>query len=346
MNNASSSATASASAPPVPCIHPGGLINSVAYKKGVRVQDVPLDQLRDALANPDWFLWVGLYEPPEESLRVVQGAFGLHDLAIEDAHRAHQRPKLEIYEDSLFVVLRTVHLSADSSQLEFGETHVFVGERYVVSVRHGSLTSHVGMRTRCEATPHLLAKGPAFVLHALMDFIVDQYFPVEEVLREQLEQLEQEIFAGNPDRDVAGRIYRLQRDLLALKHAVSPLIEISRHLMQFESPLIPADSRFDFQNVNDHAIQLSELINGRQHLAQSALEANLALIALLQNEAMKSLAAWAAILAVPTMIAGLYGMNFKYIPEIEWDYGYPVTILVMTSISLMLYRGFKKSGWL
>jgi magnesium transporter len=286
-----------------------------------------------------------LYEPGEKVLRQVQEEFGLHDLAVEDALAAHQRPKLEQYENSLFVVLRTAHLNAEQ-RLEFGETHVFVGERFVVSVRHGSLTSHVGLRAKCEATPELLKKGPGFVLYALMDFIVDQYFPIVEALEEQIEELEEEIFGERVSRDTTNRIYTLKRDLLALKRAVSPVVDVCNRLMRFDSTLVHDDSRPYFRDVYDHALRVNERIDNQRELLAAALEANLSLISVAQNEDTKRLAAWAAIFAVPTMIAGIYGMNFRSMPELEWAYGYPATWAVMIAVCIGLFAGFKRSGWL
>jgi magnesium transporter len=324
-----------------------GVINSAAYHNGERVATVPIPDLGDAWRYSDRFLWVGLCEPSEQLLSHLQEAFGLHDLAIEDAHRAHQRPKLEVYGDSMFVVLRTARLSEDGEhRIEFGETHMFVGPRYVVTVRHGSLQSHVGLRARCEATPHLLAKGEGFVLHAVMDFIVDQYFPVIDALKDDLDKLEEEIFSGKFVRSVTERLYHLRRDLLSLRQAVTPLIDVSSRLSRLDYQLISADAHLYFQDVHDHVIRITELIDNLQQLSQSALEANLALISIAQNDATKRLAAWAAILAVPTMIAGLYGMNFKFMPETEWAFGYPLALAAMTTICILLYRWFHKAGWL
>ena len=324
-----------------------GVINSAAYHNGVRVADVPVPDLGDAWRHSDRFLWVGLYEPDEKLLSHVQEAFGLHDLAVEDAHKAHQRPKLEIYGDSLFVVLRTARLSVGGEhRIEFGETHVFLGKRYVVTVRHGSMTSHVGLRARCEASPHLLAKGAGFVLHSLMDFIVDQYFPVIDALELELDELEENIFSGKFVRSVTARIYHLRRDLLSLKQAVTPLIDVSSHLTRIDSHLIPPDTRPYFQDIHDHVNRIADLIDELQQLSQTALDANLALISVAQNDDTKRLAAWAAILAVPTMIAGVYGMNFKYMPEIESFYGYPLVMVTMLSVCGLLYRWFRRAGWL
>ena len=323
------------------------VINSAAYHNGVRVAVVPVPDLGDAWRYSDRFLWVGLYEPSEQLLTHIQEAFGLHDLAIEDAHNAHQRPKLEVYDDSMFVVLRTARLCGEGEhRIEFGETHVFLGPRYVITVRHGSLQSHVGLRSRCEASPQLLAKGEGFVLHALMDFIVDQYFPVMDALEEELDELEDEIFSGKFVRSITARLYHLRRDLLSLKQAVTPLMEVSSRLARVNSNLIPADTRPYFQDVHDHVMRISDLIDNLQQLSHIALEANLALISVSQNDDTKRLAAWAAILAVPTLIAGLYGMNFKVMPETEWSYGYPFIMVMMLSICVFLYRWFRKVGWL
>lgn len=323
------------------------VINSAAYRNGVRVADVPIAELNRTWRETDCFLWVGIYEPDEELLTQIQQAFGLHDLAIEDAHRAHQRPKLEVYDNCLFIVLRTARLSEGGERrIEFGETHAFVGSRYVVTVRHGSLKSHVGLRARCEASPQLLAKGEGFVLHALMDFVVDQYFPVIDALEKELDDLEEQIFSGRFVRSVTARLYHLRRDLLSLKQAVTPLIEVAAHLARINSELISADTRPYFQDVHDHVIRIADVIDNLQQLSNVALEANLALISVGQNDDTKRLAAWAAILAVPTMIAGLYGMNFKFMPETEWAYGYPVALFVMFCICGLLYRWFRKVGWL
>ena len=323
------------------------VINSAAYCDGVRVADVPVPDLADAWRHSDRFLWVGLYEPDERLLQHIKEAFGLHELAIEDAHKAHQRPKLDSYGDSIFVVLRTARL-ADGSEhrIEFGETHVFVGPRYVVTVRHGSLTSHVGLRTRCEAAPERLAKGAGYVLYSLMDFIVDQYFPVLDALEQELDELEEEIFSGKFIRGVTARIYHLRRDLLSLKQAVTPLIDISSQLMRSDSKLIPPEARPYYQDIHDHVIRIADMIDELQQLSQTALDANLALISVRQNDDTKRLAAWAAILAVPTMIAGIYGMNFKHMPEINSIYGYPIVMAVMLLVCGGLYRWFRKAGWL
>jgi magnesium transporter len=330
--------------PPAPS--PAPVIDCAAYCGGSRVADLGIDQIRPALSRDDQFVWLGLYEPEQDVLRQVQKQFGLHDLAIEDAYNAHQRPKLELYEDSLFVVLRTAHMSTSARHLEFGETHIFLGRNYLVTVRHGSLRSHIGVRQRCESTPHLLSKGPGYVLYALMDFVVDQYLPVVQQIEEEVEDLEDLIFGMSDTGDATSRIYQLKRELLSLRRAVTPLVEVCNRLMRFDLPHIPEDTRVYFRDVYDHIVRLNETIDAQRELLTTALEAHLSLMSHAQNEHMKRITAWAAMIAVPTMIAGIYGMNFKHMPELNWDYGYQVSIVVMAGACAALYVGFKRSGWL
>jgi magnesium transporter len=291
-------------------------------------------------------VWVGLFEPDDEMLAEMQQEFSLHDLAVEDAARAHQRPKLERYGDSIFVVLRTAHLDPATGGIDYGETHLFVGANYIVSVRHGGSLPYTEVRTRCEASPALLAKGPGFVLYALMDFIVDQYFPLVDSFEDKLAALEDNIFSQTLTRETTERIYQLKRDLLEVKRAVVPLVDMCNRLVRADVALIPDDARVYFRDVYDHAIRINEMIDTLRELLTTALEANLSLISVSQNEAMKRLAAWAAIIAVPTMIAGVYGMNFKFMPELEWSWGYPVTMTVMAAVCGFLYYRLKRAGWL
>ena len=322
-----------------------GIVNSAAYAEGCKVRDVTLAEISAVLKEPGVFVWVGLHEPDDALLRQVQQEFGLHDLAVEDAARAHQRPKLERYGASIFVVLRTAQRV--DGHVDFGETEIFVGPRYVVSVRHGaSSLSYAEVRTRCEASPSLLTKGPAFVLYALMDFVVDQYFPIVDGLEDGLEALEEEVFGQTFNRETIERIYRLKRDLVDLKRAISPLVDVCNRLMRWDSELIPDDARAYFRDVYDHVIRINEMVDTMRELLTTALEANLALISVSQNEAMKRLAGWAAIIAVPTMIAGIYGMNFRFMPELEWSWAYPTVIGIMLGLCGFLYYKFKRSGWL
>ncbi|MEK7771071.1 MAG: magnesium/cobalt transporter CorA [candidate division NC10 bacterium] len=321
-------------------------MSCAAYADGRRVAEVAIPDISEVLAQPDRFVWIGLHEPDEALLREVQREFRLHDLAVEDAHRAHQRPKLERYGDSLFVALRTAQMDPATRRADFGETHIFVGPRYVVSVRHGASVSYAEVRTRCEATPRRLAQGPGYVLYALMDFIVDQYFPIVEALEEDLDALEEEIFGRTLDRETTARIYRLKRDLLEVKRAVSPLVDVCNRLTRFEDDLIPEDTRLYFRDIYDHAIRINEMVDTARELLTTAFEANLSLISVGQNESMKKLAAWAAIIAVPTLIAGVYGMNFQHMPELGWMLGYPAAMAAMLGTCVGLYVHFKRSGWL
>jgi magnesium transporter len=322
-----------------------GVVNCVAYAGGRRVTDVEIEDISEVLKQQDRFIWIGLHEPKEALLRQIQQEFGLHDLAIEDALSAHQRPKLERYGDSLFVVLRTVYMNHEPGDMEFGETHLFVGPNYVISVRHGSSLSYAAVRSRCETTPPLLTKGPGFVLYALMDFIVDQYFPIVDVLEDELEALEADIFGEALSRDTTQQIYRLKRRLLDVKRAVSPLVDVCNRLMRYDLALIPEDTRPYFRDVYDHVIRINEMVDIQRELLTTALEANLSLIAVAQNDVMKRLAGWAAIIAVPTMIAGVYGMNFEFMPELRWPLGYPLALGMMLGACGLLYVYLKRSGW-
>lgn len=330
---------------------PGTVIASAAYSNGRKVGDVAIDDISDVIEHPDSFVWIGLFEPDESLLRKMQEEFGLHDLAIEDALTAHQRPKIERYEDSLFVVLRTAEI-ADKKPLEachvqYGEIHIFLGRNFILTVRHGYATSFSQVRTRVEATPDLLKLGPAFALYAIMDFIVDQYFPIVDALGEELETLEQRVLGEPFNRAVTTQIYKLKRDLIALKRVVSPVIEMSGRLQRFEDgDLIPMDTRPYFRDVYDHTLRINEMIDSVQDLLGTALEAHLSLLSVSQNADMRKLAAWAAVFAVATAIAGIYGMNFEYMPELGWRLGYPFALALIGAACLWVYLVFKKAKWL
>ena len=317
-----------------------------AYAAGRKTGDVAIEDISEVVGRDGQFVWIGLFEPGYRLLEQIRGEFTLHELAVEDALSAHQRPKLEEYGDSLFVVLRTVQLRQD--ELALGETHIFIGENYVVTVRHGESAAYTPVRARCESTPHHLAKGPGYVLYAVMDFVVDQFFPAVESLEEQLEEIEEEVFTGQgrSERDRMARIYGLKRDLVSLKRAVSPLVDVCNRIVRYEGTLITEDTRPYFRDVYDHVIRVNESLEHVRDLLATVLEANLALVSVQQNDVTKKLAAWAAIIAVPTMIAGIYGMNFQYMPELDSRYGYPATMTLMAVICGGLYWRLRKAGWL
>jgi len=321
------------------------IINCASYSMGRRVADVELNDVHESLKHPDQFVWIALHEPSEEMLQRVQTEFGLHDLAIEDAHSAHQRPKIEMYGETVFIVLRTAQMN-QQGHIEFGETHFFVGDNFIVTVRHNSSVSYAGVRSRCETTPHLLSKGQGFALYAVMDFIVDQYFPVVQELELQLESIEDKIFKEKPSRQTTEQIYQLKRDLLEVKRAVSPLVDVCNRLMRFEIKCISEETRPYFRDIYDHILRINEMVENTRELLNTALEANFSLISIAQNDVSKKFAGWAAIIAVPTMVAGFYGMNFRFMPEVEWEYGFYAVILFTIGACLLLYYFFRRSGWL
>ena len=305
-----------------------------------------INEISKVLQQKDQFVWIGLHEPDGDLLIQAQQQFGLHDLAVEDAHRAHQRPKIETYGHTLFIVLRTAQLSGKDSRVVFGETHFFLGANFIITIRHGSTLTYTDVRTRCESTPHLLSKGPSFALYAVMDSIVDQYFPIVHGLSEELERLEENVFSAKPNRETITDIYQLKRELLEVKRAISPLIDICNRLMRFDLGLIPEETRPYFRDIYDHAIRINEMVDNTRELLTSVLEVNFSLISITQNDVSKRFAGWAAIIGVPTMIAGIYGMNFDFIPELHWQYGYFVVLALTVVACIFLYYRFKKSGWL
>jgi magnesium transporter len=321
------------------------IINCAAYTQGRRKADVELSDVHEVLKENDQFVWIGLHEPSEEVLGQVQLEFRLHDLAVEDAHNAHQRPKVETYGDSIFVVLRTAQINQEH-HIEFGETHFFVGDNYIVTVRHGSSVSYSDVRLRCESSPHMLSKGQGFALYAVMDFIVDQYYPVMHEMEMELESIEDKIFKEKPSRETTEQIYQLKRELLDVKRAVSPLVDICNRLMRFDIKCISEEIRPYFRDVYDHVVRINEMVENTRELLNTALEANFSLISISQNDVSKKFAGWAAIIAVPTMVAGFYGMNFKFIPETEWPFGFYAVLLLTVGACLLLYYFFRRSGWL
>ncbi|MDS4019840.1 MAG: magnesium and cobalt transport protein CorA [Candidatus Competibacter sp.] len=322
------------------------IVNCVAYADGCKLPDITLENIPEIRARPDAFVWLGLREPDEELMARVQELFGLHELATEDAHHAHQRPKVELYGDCLFVVLRTVQMSED--RMDFGETHLFVGPRYLVSVRHGASLPYASVRARCESNPRLLSKGPGFVLYAILDFVVDNYFPIIHNVEDAVEELEERFFKGDFGQDDLGRLYQFKRELVELRRAAAPVVEVCNYLLtDVFTHHVPDDIRPYFRDVHDHALRINEAVEIIRETLALALQISLSLGAVRQNEATKRLAGWGALLAIPTMVFSIYGMNFKgWFPELEWEYGYPAVMGGVTVICLLLYRYLRKTGWL
>jgi magnesium transporter len=320
------------------------LINCVAYAEGKKLADIPVEDISDYLNLTGCFVWVALRDATVEELAQMQEEFGLHELAVEDALRGHQRPKIEEYGNSLFVVLQTVELNGD--ELSCGELAVFVGPNYVLSVRRDSSQGFLGVRARAEREPHLLKIGPAFVLYALMDAVVDRYFPVVDMIETQLEAIEERMFTQGAQRDNIERLYELKRKSLLLRHAISPLIEAVGRLHGGRVPQIVSDCQDYFRDVHDHLFRIGGRLDAIRDTISTAIQVNLSMVAIDESEVNKRLAAWAAIFAVFTAFAGVWGMNFQTMPELKWRYGYPVAVGIMVAVCGYLYWRFKKSGWL
>ena len=298
------------------------LVNCVAYEHGEKVAELPLEGIGGYLKGPGSFVWVALKDPDESELQLVEEKFSLHELAVEDARHGHQRPKLEEYGSSLFIVLHVVERSGD--ELTHGEVAIFVGPGYIVSVRRNTALGFADVRRRCEQEPELLRHGPAYVLYALMDAIVDRYFPVLEDLALEAENIEERIFSGQNTRAQIEALYGLRRKLVLLDRASGPLLEVTGKLHGGRVPPICSGLHDYFRDVYDHLIRLKQTIENLREMATTVMSVNLSLITINENEVTKRLAAYAALVAVPTMIAGVYGMNFEHMPELGWQWGYPI----------------------
>jgi magnesium transporter len=320
------------------------LVNCVVYEDGRRLENIAKADIRAHVSREDRFVWVALKDPDPQELAEMQQEFGLHELAVEDARHGHQRPKIDEYGDSLFAVLHTIAMGGD--ELEVGEVNIFVGRNYVLSVRNHTEQSFAGVRERCEREPELLKHGSGFVLYALMDAVVDRYFPVLDALETELEGLEEKIFAGGSARASIEALYMLKQKLMTLKHAVEPLLESTGKLWGGRVPQVCVGTQEYFRDVYDHLVRIGQSIDILREMVLTALTVNLSLITLQENETTKRLAAYAALVAVPTMLAGIYGMNFRHMPELEWELGYPVALGIMALIDVYLFARFRKAGWL
>ncbi|MFF4013534.1 magnesium and cobalt transport protein CorA [Streptomyces sp. NPDC001843] len=330
------------------------VVNCVTYQDGVRVPgDGDLvDVVERVRKNGDGFVWLGLHEPTDREFAGLAELFDLHPLAVEDAVEAHQRPKLERYGETLFAVFKTVcyveheELTATSEVVNTGEIMVFVGHDFVVTVRHGRHGSLGPLREELESDPQQLAKGPAAVLHAIADHVVDDYLTVTDSVQADIDQVETDVFAENGARVDPGRIYQMKRELLELKRAVAPLGRPIEDLATRPIRVVAPEIQAYFRDVLDHLMRAKEQIASFDELLNSILQAHLAQVTVAQNEDMRKITAWAAVIAVPTMVCGVYGMNFDHMPELHWRFGYPLVIGVISVACLALYRGFRRNGWL
>ncbi|MGQ0736561.1 MAG: magnesium/cobalt transporter CorA [Acidobacteriota bacterium] len=319
------------------------LINCAAYQDGTKLADIALGDSRQYTSQPNCFVWVALKDPEDGELESLQREFELHELAVEDASHGHQRPKIDEYGQSLFVVMHTIELVED--ELQAGEVAVFVGRNHVISVRRGVRQGFTDVRSRCEEEPELLRHGPAYVLYALMDAVVDRYFPVLDALTDDIERVEERIFSGDTTRATIEALYELKRKLMMLEHAGAPLLEVTAKLHGGRVPPSCVNLQDYFRDVHDHLVRLKHSFDNLRDMVSAAMSVTLSLITIQENEVVKRLAAYAALIAVPTLIAGIYGMNFDVMPELRMPYGYPLTILSMVGVDAYLAYRFRKAGW-
>jgi magnesium transporter len=320
-----------------------GVVASSVYAGGRRVKDIAIEEAGEWSKQPGHVVWIGLLEPSPALLHRVQAQLGLHDLAIEDARNAHQHPKIEQYGEALFVVARTAQ-SIDG-RIAFGETHLFVGHGYVVSVRHGASSSYAAVRDRCESCPAVLSHGEDYVLYAILDFIVDNYMPVLQTLHVEVEAIEDSVFSKSAEAVDVQRLYMIRRDLLRLRNSVVPLVDVCRRLEHADVKAIDTAMQPLFRDVTDHVLRVQEEIDSLREVVAFAFEASLMRGQAQQTAITRRLAAWAAILAVPTAIAGIYGMNFEHMPELKWKYGYLLVVGAIATICGTLYWQFRRRGW-
>jgi len=320
------------------------LVNCAAYQDGRKLADIGRNEVGGYLSRQGCFVWVALSDADEAELHEMQSEFGLHELAVEDAHHGHQRPKIEEYGNSVFAVLHTVDY--DGAEVRVGELNIFVGSNYVLSVRNRTPKGFRDVRERSEGEPELLRHGPGFVFYALMDAVVDRYFPVLDELEIRLEAIEERIFGGRLTRKNIESLYALKQDLMTLKHAAGPLLDAVARLYGGRVPQVCAGMGDYFRDVYDHLVRLNSTIDSIRDMVTTAMNVNVSLISLQENEVTKRLAAYAALVAVPTLIAGIYGMNFKLMPELQWPFGYPLALSAMAVLDGYFWYRFRKAGWL
>jgi magnesium transporter len=321
------------------------LINCVAYRDGHKLADIPVSEVSDYLAKGDCFVWVALRDASDAELAQMQEEFGLHDLAVEDARHGHQRPKIEEYGDTLFTVLHLVEFSP-TDELRVGEVNVFVGRNFVVSVRNRSTQGFLGVRERCEREPHLLQQGSGFVLYALMDAVVDRYFPLVDALETELEAIEGQIFHRGSGRANTERLYELKHKVMMLRHAVAPLLDAVGKLYGGRVPAVCTATGEYFRDVYDHLARLQTSIDAIRDTIGTAIQVNLSMVTIEESEVTKRLAAWAGIFAVATFFVGVWGMNFEHMPELKQPWGYPAALAWIGAICGVMWWRFRRAGWL
>lgn len=324
---------------------PACVVNCAAYDRDGRRRNISLDAISDVLAVDDGsFVWVGLYEPEEGLLEKMQEEFALHDLAIEDAQHAHQRPKLEAFGNSLFIAVHTAQRVDE--HVRFGESHMFVGPRFLVTVRHGASLTFSIVRDRLERDPEALAHGPSVAVHAVLDFIVDNYQPIVSDFEDELDMLEQDVFAETYKRGTIRRLYDLRKELTRMRMAVAPMQDILSQLIRTPVVAIPDEVKPYFRDVLDHVARVGDTIDTLREMVSAAMNVNLSLVTVAQGEIVKKLAGWAGLLAAPTLIASWYGMNFQHMPELHWRYGYAVLVGAVGLFCVLLYSYLRKVRWL
>ena len=324
------------------------LVNCVAYQNGRKLGDIPVEDISEYVSRPDCFVWVALKDPTPVELDQLAEEFSLHPLAVEDARKGHQRPKIEEYQDSLFAVMHTVEEAPEGADalLRVGEIAIFVGTNYLLSVRLRTEKGFADVRARTEREPELLQHGSGYVLYLLLDTIVDRYFPILDSLETELESIEEQIFVRNSARSNIESLYALKRQLMVLNHAVDPMIEAIGKLYGGRVPHICAGLQDYFRDVYDHLVRIHATINGIREMLTTAIQVNLGMINLNETEVTKKLAGWAALIGVPTLIAGIYGMNFKVLPELEWQFGYLYSLGLMVVVDIALFAWFRRIHWL
>lgn len=320
------------------------VVAAYVYRDGKRVREVELVAPASLDLAAGEFAWIGLFEPGEDELRILQDRFGLHPLAVEDALTAHQMPKVDVYGDQLFVVARTAHL--EDEQIGYGETEIFVGVHHIITVRHGSARAHHELRHQLEAAPVHLKHGADYILHAVLDFIVDGYFPIVEAIEDEVLAMERRALDSFLSRGEVTRIFNLRRELMRFRRVLGPMEEVASRLEHHDMPCVDPEVRPYFRDVQDHVRRVASLVDSLRDVLSSVFEASNLLEQQRQGAITRRLAAWAAILAVPTAIAGVYGMNFDVMPELRWRFGYPLVIAAIVLICVVLYTRFKRSGWL